>query len=69
MFGGYADIDLKSSYHNYGSSIEGEGKSFLFSFTKESKHNCINQNYEMYGNNKCMIRFGYSELQIADECN
>lgn len=47
MFGGYADIAWRKTNTLW---IEGYGNSFVFSFTKNSKHPCKDKRYELSGN-------------------
>ena len=45
IFGAYCD----KPWNTNGKYIEGDGKSFLFSFTKNRILKCVDKNYEMYG--------------------
>ena len=54
MFGGFADVP----WHKNDAFIQGEGKSFLFSLTKGTKHECIKKDKEIYGRNNCGVIFG-----------
>ena len=44
IFGGFAD----RSWDNNNWFIHGERKSFIFSLTKNTKHNCLNKKNELY---------------------
>ena len=54
MFGGYTD--LKFNYPGYTS---GNKNSFLFSFTKNTKHKCIRGDTEIAGGSGYYFAFGY----------
>ena len=56
-------------WENCDNYINRNGESFLFSFTRNSKHNCKKVQYEMLGNENYMIAFGESDLRITDNCD
>ena len=43
-FGGYANLSWNSNGY-----IQGEGKSFLFSFDENTKHECLKKEFELWG--------------------
>ena len=49
--------------------IKGDKNSFLFSFTKNTKHICINSEKEIWFNEDCYFKFGGFDLFISDNCN
>ena len=59
IFGGYTDLSWKLT----NDFIEGKGNSFLFSLTKETKHNCLRKSFEIIGG-IYGISFGGSDLTI-----
>ena len=51
--------------------MKGRGNSFLFSFTKNTKHKCFKKEKEIYGGDDEYI-FGFGDgfdLLICDNCN
>lgn len=64
VFGGYTNI-FWNSFNGY---VTGNGLSFLFSITRNTKHNCINNFLEICHNEKSGPIFG-DDLIISDDCN
>jgi hypothetical protein len=54
VFGGYADV----AWNRNSDFVKGNGKSFLFSLTKGTKHPCVNKEKELYFRHNCGVIFG-----------
>jgi hypothetical protein len=54
VFGGYADL----AWNRDCKFVKGEGRSFLFSLTKGTKHPCVNPDKELYYRENCGVIFG-----------
>ena len=64
-FGGYTNLKWKNKEY-----VSGEGKSFLFSFDKNTKHHCIKKEFEIAGSINNSLIFGYGfDIYISDLCN
>ena len=64
IFGAYCDKPWNSN----GKWIKGEGKSFLFSFTKNRILKCERKNYEMAGRSDYFL-LGLNDLIIENDSN
>jgi hypothetical protein len=62
-FGGYTDLP----WHSQNSHIPGNGNSFIFQLDSNTKHPCINKDYELFGCNYYSVFFGGgSDFAISD---
>jgi hypothetical protein len=63
-FGGYTNLSL-----NKKGWISGTGKSFIFQLDYNTKHNCINNEMEIYGGKRFTILFGDDDIAIDGNSN